>query len=99
MSDASHTPENEFHPLHLGLLLFGGLTLGTGLLNLYYAFGRECPSGEACGMNENFAVVGFSGLDNIALLPPSQFAIPMVVVGAVCLIFANATAWRETNGY
>jgi hypothetical protein len=87
-------PKNETHPLHLGLLLFGGLCLGTGILNLYYSFGWE--GGD---FNSDFGQVGFSGLDNISLLPAADFAIPMVVVGALCLIVANATAWRETDGY
>jgi hypothetical protein len=87
-------PRNETHPLHFSLLMFGGLCLGTGLLNLYYSFGWH--GGD---MNSDFVQIGFSGLDNIALKPTADFAIPLVVVGAICLIFANATAWRETDGY
>lgn len=86
-------PKNEVYPLHLGLLLFGGLTLGTGILNLYYSFGwRGGP------FNSDLAQIGFHGLDDISLLPTGDWAIPMVVVGALCMIFANATAWRETDG-
>ena len=84
----------ESHPLHMALLLLGGLCLGTGILNLYYSFGWH--GGD---MNSDFAQVGFSGLDNIALKPTAEFAIPLVVIGALCMIFANATAWQETDGY
>jgi hypothetical protein len=29
----------------------------------------------------------------------ADFAIPMVAVGAAMMVFANAIAWRETDGY
>lgn len=86
--------KNEAHPAHFALLMLGGLCLGTGLLNLYYSFGW--PGGD---LNSNFTLIGFSALDEISMLPDAQLSIPMVVVGALCMIFANATAWRHTDGY
>jgi hypothetical protein len=84
----------DLYPLHLLLLLGGGLCLGTGILMLYDSFGWH--GGD---LNSNFAAIGFSGLDNISLLDRSEIAIPLVTIGALALIFANATAWRETDGY
>jgi|JI7StandDraft_1071085.scaffolds.fasta_scaffold1113343_1 hypothetical protein len=87
-------PTDETYALHLGLYLFGGLSLGTGLLFLWYSFGWL--GGD---MNSDFEQIGFSGLDDISLLSTGEYAIPLVVIGALCLIFANATAWRKTGGY
>ncbi len=91
MSDEN---QNVDTTMHLVLLIAGGLCLGTGIINLYYSFGWVGGP-----MNSNFAMVGFDGFDEISLLPGSQMAIPMIVVGALCMIFANATAWKKTDGY
>jgi len=82
------------HPLHLALFLLGGGCVGTGLVQMYWAFGW--PDGP---LNSNIAKVGSNGLDNIQLLPGAEIAVALLVIGVVCLIFGNATAWRETNGY
>lgn len=87
-------PSTELHPMHFGLLLFGGLCFGTGVINLYYAFGW--PGGD---MNTDFSQIGFSGIDNIELLPPGDLALPLIAIGGLCLVIANATAWKETDGY
>lgn len=86
--------KNDVNAMHLLLLIAGGLLLGTGLLNLYYAFGWT--GGD---LNSNFELTGFSALDNIGLLPGAEFHIALVVAGALCMIIANATAWRRTGGY
>lgn len=93
MADHSE-PRNDSNLLHLVLLIGGGLCLGTGILNLYYSFGWI--GGD---LNANFAQVGASGVDNLSTLPMADLAIPLVAIGALMLIFANATAWRETGGY
>jgi hypothetical protein len=88
------TERDEIHPLYLALFLFGGLCTGTGIMNLYFSFGR--PDGA---LNGAFAVTGFSGLDDIQLLDAADFSIPLVVVGVCCLIIGSAWAWKETDGY
>lgn len=93
MADSS-LANDEVHTLHLALYIIGGLCTGTGILNLYWSFGwEEGP------INSNLRAVGANGLDNMAMLPSADFAIPLVVVGIVCLVIANATAWKETDGY
>jgi hypothetical protein len=92
MTDAHE--RDELHPLHLALFLIGGLCTGTGILNLYWSFG--CPDAD---LNGNFKIIGFSGIDNIAVLPTADLAIPLLVVGVACLVMGNATAWKETDGY
>jgi len=92
--------KNETHPLHFFLLLLGGLSLGAGILNLYWSFGFSKDGGVTrTGLNQDFATTGFSGIDNIQLMNSADFAIPLVVIGVCCMVFANATAWRQTDGY
>lgn len=91
---APATPKDETQPFHLALLLVGGLCLGTGVLNLLDSFGWL--GGD---LNSNYGQVGWSALDNISLLPGASVAVPLVVVGALCLVIANATAWKQTGGY
>ncbi len=87
-------PHDDLHPFHFALLLVGGLLVGTGAVNLISAFGWV--GGD---INSDFSQVGFSGLDQIGLLPGADLALPLVVVGALCLIIANANAWKQTGGY
>jgi hypothetical protein len=86
---------------HLALFLFGGVCTGFGILNLYWAFGRPVTPGSAerVGLNENFHLIGFNAHDDIATLPAIDYAIPLLVVGVLALVYANATAWKQTNGY
>ena len=70
------------------------LRLGTGILNLYWSFGA--PTGP---LNSDFAIAGFTGLDNLTSFDASDYSIPMVVVGLVCLVYGNTIAWRYTGGY
>lgn len=93
-SHANEHTGSGLHPLHLALYLVGGGSLGTGLMLLYWAFGWEGGS-----LNSDFSYIGFSALDNIALQSGAEIAVALVVVGLVCLVFGNATAWRETGGY
>ncbi len=94
MADQTAEKTDRLQTLHLALFLIGGACAGTGIVNLLGAFGA--PSGD---MNQNFAVIGADALDNIGAGPTFDFAIPLVVVGVLCLIFANAIAWRKTGGY
>lgn len=80
--------------LYIGLFIAGGLCVGTGIVNLYYAAGL--PEGD---INGHLDVVGFTALDNITRFPSASFALPLVLVGVCCLVIANITAWKETDGY
>lgn len=94
MSAESHT-EPEGSLVYLVGLLAGGLILGFGLRSLYWSFGwRE----DSC-LNCDLTSVGFTGMDNVGLLPAADYSIGMVVMGVLVLVFLNATAWRRTGGY
>ena len=89
---AEHTENPNY--LHLVLYLAGGLCTGFGILNLYWSFGWLGGP-----LNSDFKKVGYTGLDNIELLSAADYSIWMIVFGVLLLVFANASAWRHTDGY
>ena len=95
----AQSTQNSHGFLHLILFLFGGTCIGLGLIALYSGFGVSDGAGGRIPLNTDFALIGYSGLDNIQWLSHADFAIPSIVTGVICLVIANATAWRETNGY
>ena len=85
--------------LHTILLIGGGLLCGHGIVLLIFSFGFTDATGNVVPLNTNFAEVGFNGLDNLHPLGMFDLSVPMVVVGLIAMIFANATAWKRTGGY
>jgi len=88
--------------IYMAGLILGGLVLGFGIVSLYYSFGREARFGgvgEVGTLNGQFANVGFTGLDNIAVLSAADYSIGMVVAGVAMLVLLNANAWKYTDGY
>lgn len=89
--------------VHLGLIIGGGLSVGVGILNLYWGFGHVpagvSESAQRIAFSDDFTAVGFSGLDNINILSSAHIAVPLIALGLVMMIGANATAWRRTGGY
>ena len=94
MSDHPEHAPNDTQPAHLALFVLGGLCVGAGIINLYWSFGA--PTGP---LNSDYAAVGFTGLDNLMSLDASDYSIPMLVIGIVCLVYGNSSAWRYTGGY
>ena len=95
---ASHTEEKP-NTLFAVAYPIAGLLLGFGIVNLYFSFGVDDGNGGRAEMADNLGTIGFHGFDNIGLLPASDYAIGLVVVGALTLIGMNWMAWRFTNGY
>ena len=91
---ATETDDTEGSLVYLVGLLTGGLVLGFGIRSLYFSFGwpRDC-------LNCDLAGVGFTGVDNIKLLPAADYSIGLVVAGVLVLVTLNAVAWRRTGGY
>ncbi len=93
---AAQSSDNDGNLVYVIGLIAGGLTLGFGVRSLYGSFGW--PGGPLNGEGA-FKSVGFSGIDNIALLPPADYSIGMVVAGVLVLVVLNASAWKRTGGY
>ena len=49
-------------------------------------------------LNEDFAGVGFTGLDDISLFSTSAPAFGLIIAGLVTLVILNANAWKSTEG-
>ncbi len=86
-------------PYLLGIPV-AGLSLGYGIRTMYYAWGHV-PGGDGVrvGLNEDFAHVGFSGLDNIGGLPDLGMAVSAILFGVALMVTLNRAAWRFTGGY
>lgn len=97
MSAPESTENNNFFFM-IGFPV-AGLLLGFGIVNLYFSFGVDDGQGGRLDMASHLSTIGYHGFDNIALLPASDYAIGLVVVGALTMIGMNWTAWRFTNGY
>jgi len=93
MSEAGERNE-QGNLVYLISLLIAGIVLGFGLLSLLYSFGS--PAGP---LNQTFEVVGFSGVDDLWLLPPADYSIGLIVAGMMAMVLLNATAWKRTGGY
>lgn len=81
--------------VYLVAFLAGGLTLAFGIRSLYWSFGW---AGQEC-LNCALKDVGYTGIDNLGLLPSADYSIGLVVTGVLALVMLNAGAWRRTNGY
>jgi hypothetical protein len=91
---ATETDDTEGSLVYLVGLLAGGLVLGFGVRSLYFSFGWPTNC-----LNCDFTQVGFSGVDNLRLLPAADYSIGLVVAGVLVLVALNAVAWRRTGGY
>jgi hypothetical protein len=93
MSDHS-APADDLNLPYVFGLLGGGLSLGFGVIMLWYSFGH--PAGP---MADHLGPVGFSGLEQIQRLGAADYSIGFIVLGAVIMVLLNAGAWRRTGGY
>ena len=83
--------------------LIGGLLVGTGFLFLIGAFG-DTGFGLVIDNMQQQASVSYSkyGYDaslDIGITANGIMSIFLLVSGSVCLVSANAGAWRDTEGY
>ena len=90
MSDQPAT--NESNSLYL-LLVPAGLSVGLGVVLLYYSFGWEVGY-----LGQHISQAGFTGMDNIGPLSAVDFSIGFIVLGLVTMVFLNANAWKYTDG-
>ena len=81
--------------MHNVLIPLGGILTGSGVISLLWGF--QSDTGE--GMSVSFSKLGYTGLDQMTLTDTGCMALCAIGVGLAMLIYANATAWKKTNGY
>lgn len=93
-----------------GLWVIGGLCIGTGFLLALPAYDRIgggrgggigiSNGGEyAGGASQIFHTTGYDSVRDIAVFGQGWMAIVIGLIGMGLLVYANANAWKETNGY
>ncbi|MGC6494130.1 MAG: hypothetical protein ACON5B_14950 [Myxococcota bacterium] len=101
-SESQNAPQNQ--TTFIMLLLSGGMLLGFGILNLYFSFGLDTAGVDVgddirnMDFNQHPALVGFNGFDNITMLDAGFWSLPCIIIGAILMVVANATAWEHTEG-
>ena len=75
--------------------LTGGICAGLGIL-LAAAYGFNLPGGDVA---TQFSQLGADGLPALGITNTGMGAIVLIIVGAVLMIKANSTAWKQTGGY
>ncbi|MFT4978612.1 MAG: hypothetical protein ACI8S6_004522 [Myxococcota bacterium] len=92
------------------LWVIGGLCIGTGFLLALPSYDRigggrgggfgVSAGGEyAGGASQVFATTGYDTVADIAIFSQGWMAIIVALTGMALLVYANANAWKETNGY
>lgn len=84
-----------------GIWIAGGICIGFGALFMMGAFG---PTGFGLGSGDEIVPAALSyksyGYDaSLDLRPTSSgmFGIPLILIGIVLMVYANAGAWKDTN--
>jgi len=75
--------------------LAGGACAGLGVL-LAAVYGFNMPGGDVA---TQFSQLGADGLPAVGITNTGMGAIVLVIIGACLMIKANATAWKQTDGY
>jgi hypothetical protein len=75
--------------------LAGGLSVGLGMVTLA-SYGFDQPGGEVAA---SFSQLGFDALPTLSMTTSGWVGLMLVALGAVLMIKANATAWKQTGGY
>jgi hypothetical protein len=73
----------------------GGVSAGVGVL-LTALHGFTFPGGDIA---TQVSRLGSDALPEVSITPIGYLAITMIIVGAILMIKANATAWKQTGGY
>ena len=94
MADTKKGTDSDASLVFIIGLITAGLTLGFGLRSLYWSFGLPHSA-----QNQQLALVGFSGLDNVSLLPAANYSFGLIVLGVIVMVTLNHFAWRYTDGY
>jgi len=77
------------------LWLAGGISVSLGMVALV-AYGFDQPGGE---VSANLSQYGYDALPMLTIAPAGYSGMLMVLIGAILMIRANSTAWKQTGGY
>ena len=84
-----------------GLWIVGGICAGVGILLLIGGFGDSGFGLVTDGSMQPAAVTfhrfGYDASLDVALSSNGKMGIPLILVGLVLMVYANATAWKDTN--
>lgn len=88
------------------LWIIGGLCIGSGFLMMLPnrtssgGIGVANPDGTYAGeASQVYYATGYDTIADVAMFGQGWLAILLALTGMALLVFANATAWRETGGY
>ena len=83
--------------------LAGGVLLGIAIMFMLGAFGDTgfglMSGGVQVPAASSYSQYGYDASLDVSLTSNGKMAILFLILGLGCLVGANATAWRETDGY
>ena len=77
------------------LWLSGGISVALGVVSMA-VYGFEQPGGDVA---TNFSSYGYDALPDLTITSAGYSGFLMVLLGAVLMVRANSTAWKQTGGY
>jgi len=84
-----------------GIWIVGGLCLGFGAVMMIGGFG---PTGIGLGAGEDilpaaisYKSYGYDASLDVGLTSSGKVGLPLIVIGIALLVFANNSAWKDTN--
>ncbi|MEL6345869.1 MAG: hypothetical protein AAFV53_22350 [Myxococcota bacterium] len=87
------------------LWVIGGLCIGSGILLFMPHYGSGggigvAQNGQYLGQaSQKYYLTGYDTVGDIAMFSQGWFAILLGLTGVALMVYANANAWKDTNGY
>ncbi len=80
------------------LIPAGGIITGSGLMAMLFGW-DGVKSAPGMDQAEAISILGFSGVGDIAINGTGVIAFLLLAMGISMMVWGNATAWKETDGY
>lgn len=91
------------------LWVIGGLCIGSGIILFMPRYGTTGTIGGGIGVakdgqyigqaSQTYYATGYDTVGDLAMFSQGWFAILLGLTGIALLVYVNATAWKDTNGY
>lgn len=78
------------------IIPLGGVLVGSGIMTMLFGWHIGEPGKDAA---EQISTVGFNALGEITMTGAAPIAFALILSGIALLVYGNATAWRQTDGY